>query len=80
MERSKSAPLPRPLRLMISRLSSKTVMPVPSNVTRCGSLEDLNLKNTEDDIVATLDSKPIKSLVTGRVPIGNWDRSVDVSE
>jgi hypothetical protein len=37
---------------MISRLSSKTEIPVPSNSTLVGSFCDLNLKNTEEDIVA----------------------------
>ncbi len=36
---------------MIDRFNSKTDMPVPSKVTRVGSFWDLNLKNTEDDIV-----------------------------
>jgi len=34
--------------MMISRLSSNTEIPVPSNSTREGSFWDLNLKNTED--------------------------------
>src|SRR4051794_26247923 len=34
--------------MIISRLSSNTEIPVPSNSTREGSFWDLNLKNTED--------------------------------
>jgi hypothetical protein len=48
MTRSKSVPSPSPLRRMISRFSSKTEMPVPSNSTRVGSFWDLNLKKTEE--------------------------------
>lgn len=35
---------------MISLLSSKTDIPVPSNETRVGSFWDLKRKNTEDDM------------------------------
>jgi hypothetical protein len=37
---------------MICLLSSNTEIPVPSKVTRDGSFCDLNLKKTEDDMVA----------------------------
>jgi ABC-type phosphate transport system auxiliary subunit len=36
---------------MTSRLSSNTEMPVPSNSTRVGSFCDLNLKNTDEDMM-----------------------------
>lgn len=48
---SKSVPSPRRFRLIISRFSSKTEIPVPSNVTREGSFCDLNRKNTEEDMM-----------------------------
>lgn len=51
MTRSNSVPSPKWLTLMISRLSSKTVIPVPSNVIRVGSLEDLNLNSTQEDMM-----------------------------
>ena len=47
---SKVVPSPRRLMVMISRLRSKTLIPVPSNATRVGSFWDLNRKNTDEDI------------------------------
>jgi hypothetical protein len=41
--RSKSVPSPRPLLMIISRLSSNTEIPVPSNSSLVGSFWDLNL-------------------------------------
>ena len=46
-------PSPKPLLMMISRFSSNTEIPVPSNSTREGSFWDLNLKKTEDDMVSS---------------------------
>lgn len=51
MTRSKSVPSPSLLTLIISRFSSKTVMPVPSKVILVGSLADLNLKKTHEDML-----------------------------
>lgn len=47
---------------MISRLSSKTDMPVPSKVIRCGSFQDLNLKKTDDDM---MNAAKVKYTVNG---------------
>lgn len=51
MLKSKSVPSPSLLMLIMSRLSSKTEIPVPSKVTLCTSFWFLNLKKTEEDMV-----------------------------
>lgn len=49
---SKSVPSPSLLSEMISRLSSNTDIPVPSNATRAGSFCDLNRKKTQEDMMS----------------------------
>lgn len=39
----------------MSLFNSNTEMPVPSNVTLCGSFCDLNLKKTEEDMMSSTD-------------------------
>lgn len=52
--------------LMISRFNSNTEIAVPSNVTRVGSLDDLNRKKTEDDMITSCVGRALSTAKTGK--------------